>query len=378
MAATFEARLFGPGLPQDGEPVRVSFAGSRLQVHGSQVRSTDAAHLSVGAAGFEQSDALLSWSDAEGDWGVMVGDPAAKIALVETAPAILARPLGRWRRSVGITRGIWRAAIGAAIVLALGAGLVWWQYDRVLGYIAAQIPLETERRIGRQAVRSAIAEGRTVEAGMAYATLVEIGDKLTRGSRYQYSWYLADNPQVNAFALPGGYVVVNAGLVYAAKSPDELAAVLAHEVQHVEQRHSLQQILHQLGWATLLAVVVGDASAITSIVLLQLGNTAFNRDLETQADLAGIAAMRAAGVPPQAMATFFKGLRDDRGGLPTLLSTHPATEERIKAIEAAIANSPCEPCSPLAYDWEKVRESLVADGLIKRRAPRAAGRGIRQ
>lgn len=362
----FEARLFGPGLPQNGEPVRVSFQGSRLQVHGVHLRGAEASRLNVEAAGFEQSDALLSWSDAEGDWGVIVDHPAAKAALVATAPPPLAGRLARWRRSVGITRGIWRAAIGAALVLALGAGLLAWQYDRALAWVAAQIPPETERRIGQQALRSTIADGRAVQEGAAYRTLAEIGEKLTRGSRYKYSWYLADNPEVNAFALPGGYVVVNAGLVYGAKSPDELAAVLAHEVQHVEQRHSLQQILHQLGWATLLALVVGDAGALTSAVLLQLGNTAFTRELETQADLGAIAALKDAGVPPQAMVSFFKGLRDEGRGVPALLSTHPATEERLKAIEAAIAGAPCESCAPLAYDWDKVRESLVADGLIKR------------
>jgi Zn-dependent protease with chaperone function len=366
MSEAFEARLFGPGLPQGGEPVRASFQGMALHVHGLRVRSANAGILKVDAAGFEQSDVSLAWSDVDGDWGVVVADAAAKEALVRTAPEILSRPLKRWRRSVGFTRGVWRIAMGATLALVLGAGLVWWQYDRVLSWVAAQIPLETERRIGQQAVRSAISEGRTVTEGIAYKTLVEIGGKLTRGSRYKYSWYLVDNPQVNAFALPGGYVVVNAGLVNSAKSADELAAVLAHEVQHVEQRHSLQQMLHQLGWATLLAVVLGDPGTITSIVLLQLGNTAFNRDLETQADLGGLAAMKDAGVPPQAMVTFFQGLRDEGAGMPTLLSTHPATAERIKALEAEIAKAPCDACAPLPYDWKKVRETLVTDGLIKR------------
>ena len=150
------------------------------------------------------------------------------------------------------------------------------------------------------------------------------------------------------------------------KSPDELAAVLAHEVQHIEQRHSLQQILHQLGWATLLAIVIGDPGTITSIILLQLGNTAFNRELETHADLGGVAAMKAAGVPPEAMVSFFKTLHERKSDIPAFLSTHPATDERIKAIEANIAMTPCAACSPLAYDWNAVRESLVTDGLIKR------------
>lgn len=374
MTATFEARMFGPGLPQNGEPVHVSFQGMRLHVSGLRTRDASAGSLKVEAAGFEQSDVLLSWSDADGDWGIIVADAAAKKTLVETAPAVLSGPLARWRRSVGVTLGIWRFAIGGTMVLILGTGLVWWQYDRVLSWVAAQISPETELRIGQQAIRGVIAEGRTVKEGIAYEALVEIGNRLTQGSRYKYTWYLLDDPQVNAFAMPGGYVVVNAGLVNSAKSADELAAVLAHEVQHIEQRHSLQQILHQLGWATLLAVFVGDAGTITSIVLLQLGNTAFNRELEAQADSGGIAAMMRAGVPPQAMASFFKTLRENSSEVPALLSTHPTTDERIKAIEAEIAGAPCKACAPLPYDWDAVRKSLVTDGLIKKK-PRAGNSG---
>ena len=212
-------RLFGPGLPQNGEPVRASFQGGRLHIDGLRARDANASGLRVEAAGFEQGDVLLSWRDAEGDWGIIVADAVAKNALIETAPAVLSKPLARWRRSVGVTRGIWRVAIGGAIAVILAVGIIWWQYDRVISWVASTIPLETERRIGQQAIRSVAPEGRTIKEGVAYETLVEIGDKLTRGSRYKYSWYLLDDPQVNAFAVPGGYVVVNAGLVNAAKIP---------------------------------------------------------------------------------------------------------------------------------------------------------------
>lgn len=375
MSQAFAGRLFGPGRPQDGEPVRASFLGARLRVDGRETRDADATALEVEAAGFEQHDVLLSWHDHDGEWGLIVSDAAAKQVLLATAPAVLAKPLGRWRRSVGITRGIWRTAIGSAIALVVGTGLLWWQYDAVIAWTAARISPETERRMGAQMMQGIVAEGRTIREGQAHAALTEIGAKLTVGARHPYHWYLIDDPQVNAFALPGGYIVINIGLIDAARSADELAAVLAHEVQHVEQRHSLQGLLHQLGWATLLTVVVGDASAVTSVVLLQLGTTTFSRDLESQADLAGIRALARAGIPPAAMADFFKTLRERTPEVPTLLSTHPATTDRIKAIEAAVAAAPCTSCAPLAYDWDAVRESLRTDGYIKRpRKPRGAPR----
>ncbi len=77
-------------------------------------------------------------------------------------------------------------------------------------------------------------------------------------------------------------------MIEAAGSAEELAGVLAHEVQHVEQRHTLQQMIHTAGWAAVLAVVLGDVSAITAIVIHQLGNLRNSRKLEAQADAEGI------------------------------------------------------------------------------------------
>lgn len=366
MSTSFEGRLFGPGQPQDGEPARASFIGTRLRVDAARGRDAEAGAIEVSAAGFEQDDVLLSWSDGDGDWGFIVASAEAKTALLTSAPAALAKPLGRWRRSVGITRGIWRSVIATAATLAVATVLVWWQYDRVIAWSAAQISPETERRLGQQGIRGILAEGRVVTEGRAHAALTEIGERLAKDGRFDYEWYLVDDPQVNAAALPGGYIIVNIGLVDAAQSADELAAVLAHEVQHVEQRHALQNLLHQLGWATLLTVALGDVSAVTSVILLQLGNTTFSRELEAQADLGGVHAMTAAGIPPEAMASFFKDLRKRTGGGGMVfLSTHPSTDDRIAVIEAEIAKSPCSACAPLPYDWDEVRESLRSDGFVK-------------
>ena len=123
------------------------------------------------------------------------------------------------------------------------------------------------------------------QEGLAAKTVAEIGSRLTVGSRYKYRWYVSNDKEVNAFALPGGIIVINAGLIAKAGSADELAGVLAHEVQHVEHRHTLQQMIHAAGWAAVLAVVLGDVSAITAIVVHQLGNLRNSRKLEAQADV---------------------------------------------------------------------------------------------
>jgi len=365
MANAFEGKLYGPGQPQDGAPARGAFIGNRLRVDGPRTLDADAVSITVESAGFEHDHVLLAWSDADGDWGLLVADAAAKGTLIATAPPVLAKPLGRWRRSVGLTHGLWRAAIGAAALLALGAVLLWWQYDAAVAWTAARISPETERRMGVQMIQSVAADGRLIDAGTAHETIQALGTRLAQGGRFEYRWYLVDDPRINAFALPGGFIVINTGLVNAAASADELAAVMAHELQHVEQRHSLQGLIHQLGWATLLTLTLGDASAVTSVLLLQAGNTVFSRELETQADLAGVATLARHGVPPAAMAEFFKNIQARIPDGPSFLSSHPATGDRIAAIEGAVAKTVCPTCAPSTVDWAAVRTSLRTEGYIK-------------
>lgn len=366
----FEGRLHGPALPDDGLPTRARFAAGALLVDAGG-RAIDAARVGVEAAGFNQEDVALSWDEAAGRFALVVDAPAAKQALLAAAPAALARPLRRWRRDVNFTRTFWRAAatlaLTAAVVLALGI----WQYDAVVAWTAAQMSPENELRLGRSIMDGVRREGHLVETAVALDTIRSIGGRLTRNSTRKYEWHLKDDPSVNAFAIPGGFVVVHAGLVHAADSADELAAVLAHEIQHVEQRHTLQALLYQLGWATALTLVLGDPSTLTTLLLLQVGNLKFSRDLEAAADAGAVAALQDAGVPPEAMAQFFRKLAAGGGTAPAWLSTHPATSDRIAAVEAAAKGKPCAECRASGTDWSAVRESLYAEGLIRRPAAAA-------
>src|SRR4029450_159802 len=89
------------------------------------------------------------------------------------------------------------------------------------------------------------------QEGLAAQTLADIGARLPPGSGLKSRWVVGDEGGVNADALPGGIIVVNAGMIEAADSAEELAGVLAHEVQHVEHRHTLQQMIHAAGWGAL-------------------------------------------------------------------------------------------------------------------------------
>jgi predicted Zn-dependent protease len=196
--------------------------------------------------------------------------------------------------------------------------------------------------------------------------VADIGARLTKGSRYQYRWYVSDEREINAYALPGGIVVVNAGLIENADSAEELAGVLAHEVQHVEYRHTLQQMIHTAGWAAVLAVALGDVSAITAIVLHQLGNLRNSRQLESQADAEGMKALARAGIPLEGMPSLFRKLQAEQekkgGDGVALMSSHPATAERIADLEQLGRTLKCD-CPPLAatmgIDWSAVQAAAA-------------------
>lgn len=367
MTQAFKGQLHGPGQPDAGAPVRAEFVGGTLHIDGGH--GIAPARITVDAGGFNQDDVVLQWQDSAGAFALMVTDAQAKQALLAGAPPSLGPQLRRWNRGVSFTRNLWRTVIVVGSVAAITIGLGLWQYDEVVKWAAHSMSAENERRLGQRMVTGMRRQGKLVDQGKAVDTVRELGARLTQGSTRTYEWYLIDDPSVNAFAIPGGFIVVNAGLVHEADSADELAGVLAHEIQHVEQRHSLQILLYQLGWATLLAAVLGDPSTITALLLLEVGNLSFNRELEAEADAGGLETLRKAGIAPEGMAAFFRKLAADGDeGAPDWLSTHPSTQDRIAAIEAALKAQPCTECKPVAMDWAAVRESLYAEDLMRRPA----------
>jgi predicted Zn-dependent protease len=142
-------------------------------------------------------------------------------------------------------------------------------------------------------------------------------------------------PEVNAFALPGGYIVVNSGLLASAESGEEVAAVLAHELSHVTARHSTKRLVGGLGAGAALGVLFGmiDVSA-PAYPLAQLAGLRYERGQESEADELGEALLMRAGISPLGMVTFFERLRDSPRP-PELLSTHPDPGDRAERARRA-------------------------------------------
>lgn len=352
--------LHGPDLPSSGVPARLQFRGDFLRVTRADgaVEDIPTESLDVGVTGFNEDTLQLAWQRAGHTHAVTISDPAATRALVDGAPEGFAPKLRRGHSTVNYHRRKWNAVIGVLAGLAMLVLIGWWQSDRITAWIAGRVSMETEVRIGERALAQLEREHELTQEGAAAKAIADIGSRLTRGSKYQYRWYLSDDDEVNAYALPGGIVVVNKGMIEEVENAEELAGVLAHEVQHIEHRHTLQQMIASAGWAAMLAVVLGDVSAITAIVIHQLGNLRNSRKLEAQADTEGMKALARAGIPLDGMATLFRRLQADekkRGGEgPALLSSHPATDERITDLEQLAGTLRCD-CKPLGIDWAAVQ-----------------------
>jgi predicted Zn-dependent protease len=149
---------------------------------------------------------------------------------------------------------------------------------------------------------------------------------------------------VNAFAAPGGFVYITSGLIEEAGTCAEIAGVLSHELAHVTQRHSVKQIERSFAAETLAQMFLQQGlaqdAALTIFNFLQ--QTTFSREQEAEADHVGVQIAYGAGYNPYGLADFFKKLlaleKKQGGKVPTFLSSHPATADRIKAVDTEIQN----------------------------------------
>jgi predicted Zn-dependent protease len=177
-----------------------------------------------------------------------------------------------------------------------------------------------------------------------------IGDDIARhgGRGIDYTFYVVNSSQVNAFAVPGGYVYINRGLIERNTNYAELAGVLAHEIGHVEERHGVEQMEKMqnanLG-LTLAYVLLGRQPSGVESTAINLGGGLYfakhSREAENEADRVAIPLMIASRVHPNGLVTMFEKLLAEQQRTPSSVegwfSTHPTTQERINAVRAEIS-----------------------------------------
>ncbi len=249
--------------------------------------------------------------------------------------------------------------MGALVLLVVGLPLgVLLSKDRLVRAAVKSIPVAWEVSFGEALFAQVRGRGRIIETPAVERGLAQLTRPLVDGMgevAFPLHFHLMEDPTLNAFALPGGHVVLHTGLVLAADRPEEVAGVLAHEIAHAQLRHGFQSVVSSVGLAVLVRWVVGDLGGMLGVVGEQsafLLDQKFSRDFEREADEVGWGYLEAARIDPRGLITFFGKMEEEAQrlaggaalekaqGAITLLSTHPATAERIARIEEKLRRLP--------------------------------------
>jgi predicted Zn-dependent protease len=203
---------------------------------------------------------------------------------------------------------------------------------------------------------------------------------------FSFDFYLVEDSSINAFALPGGRVVIHSGLLLNAASAEEVAGVLAHEISHVTLRHHIRGLVSRVGTVLLVQAVFGDASALLATLSELGGNLSSlknSRAFELEADRRGWELLKRAEINPHGMISFFQTLKKEQNVVHktieenfSFLSTHPNTDERIQVLKKFWQKeSETLQAHTLPIDYQQVKQEVEAEVREAHRPEQEQGSG---
>ncbi len=343
MREEITALVFGPGLPPGGAQGTLTITAAGIEVSAqSQNQSARFAELALREVGFGQAGLEFAWNDAGVQWAAHVLDGASARRLLVVPALASVTQAGtlkskQQRSKAGRVVG-WSLLSLFVLLPGLLLALLLLNSNKIAGWVAEQVPIEQETKWGNQAFDSMRGSLKLRDSGPAYDAVQAIAARLTQSSRYRYELHIVDDKTLNAFAMPGGFIVIHSGLIAATKRPEELAGVLAHEIQHVEQRHAIRGMIKELGLRGLWMVVTGDlGGTLAGQAALEMTSLKFSRDDETEADHVGFDALVKAGIDPAGMPAFFKIMSEQAADAPAaFLSTHPLSVDRERDLQQRV------------------------------------------
>ncbi len=288
---------------------------------------------------------------------LLVADAAFLQSLHEASPHVGARFHDPRRRSARLRWTI----VAAGGVLAATVALYLWGIPLLAALVTPRVPVAWEETLGRSAVAYLAPPARRCGDPALGAAMDAIVARLVAAgppSPYTMRVYVVNRPVVNALAAPGGHVVIFHGLLERTGTPEELAGVMAHELQHILRRHTTRAVIQDVGTGLLLMALTGDVTGPLAYGLeaaRALGDLRYSRRNEEEADVEGMKMLLAARVDPAGLIAFFEKMQKEEGAQPkalTYLSSHPMPAERIARLKALAATrpGPFEPVLP-REDW---------------------------
>ncbi len=266
--------------------------------------------------------------------------------------------LGRLSRSLALTTAA--ASLPIILLTTAGCGSVFKDVNVLSEADEIALGRQFSREIEREIKLYGDPEVVRYVDGLCQALVVH-----SRRSNIPYYIKIVDTDEVNAFALPGGYLYVNRGLISISETEAELAGVIAHEIAHVVARHGAKALTRQLGLEIMLGMISGRNPTGVRRVASQLAGIGgilsmlhHSREAEREADALAVVNLREAGYDPEGLTGFFEKLLEindrDPGAFATMFTTHPPSRERIESTRKQAAEQPV--LEGLVTDSERFRQ----------------------
>jgi predicted Zn-dependent protease len=261
----------------------------------------------------------------------------------------------------------WLAVFGILLTLS---GIFVLQNYFVISKIVDNIPTKFDTTIGKEAfkyIKPQLLEPDNKELQkQLFLAITSLFPSATDGT-FQYRIYIEKNNQVNAYALPGGIIVLNSGLVHAAQSSEEILAVVAHEISHIQYRHHVKNLVHRSTIYAISSIIFWEA---TNVALLKEGSSFlmsmhYSREQELEADREALKILTTAGISADGMISFFSRLIQNESSADfAILSTHPNTETRIQKIKEIAKAYPVQSSRHIKFDITRLKAAISGQKLL--------------
>jgi beta-barrel assembly-enhancing protease len=247
------------------------------------------------------------------------------------------------------------------VILMIGCTLVYFSLPSISSALAKAIPIETEKKLG-QSLASIYLKDANIHDSLSIK-MMAFFDLLEIPSPYEYSIQVIRSDEVNAFAMPGGTIVIYTGLLQKMKAYPALVALLGHESAHVEKRHTLQSLSRHLALSATLQLLFGASDVITMMAgqAANLSGLKYSRKLEKEADESAVKLLTRTQISAKGMVDLMESLQQINTDDHSLefLESHPLTSKRLEFARAAFA-SQTQPKEWPALDsiWTSIQHDL--------------------
>ncbi|MBK0404621.1 M48 family metallopeptidase [Adhaeribacter sp. BT258] len=252
-----------------------------------------------------------------------------------------------------------------AVFVLLVAGAYFWLIPKTAEVIAENLPVSAEAKLGQALIDGMLeAEEKDSVKTMYAQRFFNLLHASPQSGKVSVT--VVKHRQANAFAVPGGHIVVYEPIIHLTDSYEEFAGLIAHENAHLQHRHSLKALFRNLSSYFLVSLLFGDLNGIMVVVAENansLKSLEYNRELEKEADMTGLALLEQKHIDPNGMVGLFSALKDEKENidLPEFLSTHPVLDSRINYLKAKIASRKfrVQQNDSLQYYWQKLKEKSI-------------------